>query len=199
MVEWKNAIFRVFSGWKTLLLGIIISIVPILNFATYGFALECARKPYDKKLPSWRRFGTLWVQGLLAIIIMVLYALPAAIAALFSFAVPEENAVFIFIIAGILGLLAYYFLPMAWLAYALGDFRAAFDFGHVMRKCLRLKYVGVWLVVLIVSFIIALVLNFLSFAIAITIIGPFIIAGVIGFWLSVFAFTIYGQLYEELR
>jgi len=198
MVEWKDSLFRAFSDWKTLLLGLIISIVPVLNFATYGFGLNCARKPYDRKLPSFRQFGGLWVQGLLSVIIMVLYSLPALIVFGIGYLTDQYDTL-ILIIAGIFAVVAYYFLPMAWMKFAYGKFGGAFRLGAIAGKCFSLKYFGAWLLLSILTFIIAVLLNFIAILLSFTIVGPFIIMGFLAFWLAVFGFTIYGQLYEELR
>jgi len=198
MVEWKNAVFRVFSGWKTVLLGIIISIVPVLNFATYGFGLNCARKPYDKRAPAWSRFGSLWVEGLLAIIIILLYLLPAIILLLWGL-LAEEFALWQMISIGILGVIAYYFLPMAWLEFANNGFGAAFKFSKIVKLCFHGKYFGAWLLLFILVTCIGLVLNLLALLLAITVVLPVILGGFAAFWLTVFSFTVYGQLYEELR
>jgi MFS family permease len=194
MVEFKRALWRAFLDFKTLLLGAVISIIPIVNFALYGFALECARKP-GRHLPGWRHFGSFWVRGLLAVIIMLLYLLPAGV--LFYIALFVENDLPFFIGAVVLGIVGYYFLPMAWASFAHGGFSDAFG-GKSFKLTFTGKYFAVWLALLVVLFLIALLLNVISLLLSFTIVGPFIIAGFSAYLLSVFAFTIYGELYQEL-
>lgn len=65
---------------KKLLLGIIISIVPILNFAWIGYMLRTMRNVYDGAetlLPDWSEFGDKFVKGLLVSIASFIYSLPA--------------------------------------------------------------------------------------------------------------------------
>ncbi len=197
MVKFKQALWRPFSDVRTLLLGVIISIIPVVNLATYGFGLACARKPYDEKLPGWKNFQSLWIEGLLATLIMILYLLPAI--AVFSIGFfTDAYDIPILIATVILAIISYYLLPIAWVLFAHGRFKDAFTFGEMAGLCFHIKYFSVWLGVLVVSFIIAFVLNLLAALLSFTYVGPFIIIGFTAFWLVAFVFSIYGQLYQEL-
>lgn len=198
IVEIMRAFWRVFTNIKSLIIGLIISFIPILNFAVYGFGLVCARKPYDKALPSWRGFGRLWVQGLLVALIAIFYMMPAAI--IFGFSTLVEGFdILLGILTLIFGVFAYYFIPMAWLQYAHGSFKNAFQVRRIAGLVSSWKYFGVWLATILVAIIVASVLQFIAMLLAITIVGPFIITGLTAFWLAVFTFTLYGQLYQELK
>jgi hypothetical protein len=196
MVEWKQSLFRAFREGRTLLLGIIIALIPIVNFAVYGFGLQCARKPYDKKLPGWSGFGALWVQGLQAIVIMLVYALPALI--LFGIALVTAFAPAASVATAVVGLLASYVLPIAWIAFATGGFRDAFGLGAIIKKSFTWKYLRAWLGVLAIAFVIGLVSGLVGLLLSVTIVGPILINVVSAVWLMVFSFTVYGQVYEEL-
>lgn len=196
MVEFKQSLWLTFSDWRRLAIGIILSFIPIVNFMTYGYGLECARRIYGKKLPMWR-YGTMWLQGLLASVIMVLYALPAFIVFSIGF-FTEEFDIAVLVVSIILAVLAYYFLPMAWVSYANGRFKDAFD-RSVFAKCLSSKYLATWLLVFVTGVIIAILLNFATILLSFTIVGPFLIMGFMAFWLTVFSFSVYGELYHELR
>lgn len=65
------------------LLGSIISLVPIINFASIGYGLEVLRNVYSEQetpLPEWGdRFGDRIVKGLLATVIQFIYLLPVLV------------------------------------------------------------------------------------------------------------------------
>jgi hypothetical protein len=65
------------------LLGSVISIVPILNFAATGYSMDVIRNVYtgrETPLPEWgENFGDRWVRGLIATVILFIYMLPLAI------------------------------------------------------------------------------------------------------------------------
>ena len=76
MVDYQSAFEKPFTDIKKLLIGILFSIVPIINFFARGFILECSglgkTKP-SKKMPEWKDFGSLFVKGLLYFIITIIY------------------------------------------------------------------------------------------------------------------------------
>jgi len=64
---------------KKVLLGGVISLVPILNFASTGYSLEVTRRVINNDphpLPEWDDIGGKLVKGLLYSIIAFVYALP---------------------------------------------------------------------------------------------------------------------------
>jgi hypothetical protein len=65
------------------IIGSLISMVPILNFAATGYALDVLRNVYagrETPLPEWgENFGDRFVRGLLAIVIQFIYALPLVV------------------------------------------------------------------------------------------------------------------------
>ena len=77
MEHLKNAIKRPFTDFKKLIIGILLSILPVVNFMALGYQVRCAKTA--GKLPEWNKFGNLFVTGLLAGIIMLIYVLPGAI------------------------------------------------------------------------------------------------------------------------
>lgn len=74
-----NAIKRPFTDWSKLLIGIIISIIPIVNFMAMGYQIRCAKTSSQMKLPKWDKFGQLFVSGVLSAVIILIYALPGLI------------------------------------------------------------------------------------------------------------------------
>ncbi len=69
------------SNWlvKTLL-GSVLGLVPILNFASVGYSMDVVRNVYrgrETPLPEWgEEFGQRLVRGFLALLIQVIYMLP---------------------------------------------------------------------------------------------------------------------------
>jgi hypothetical protein len=64
---------------KKVLLGGVISLVPILNFASTGYSLEVTRRVINnnpRPLPEWDDIGGKLVKGLLYAVIAFVYALP---------------------------------------------------------------------------------------------------------------------------
>lgn len=68
------------TNWVSkLLIGTLVSLVPILNFAAYGYAADVTRDVANGRetpLPEWNNFGTTWVRGLKIVAIQFLYSLP---------------------------------------------------------------------------------------------------------------------------
>jgi hypothetical protein len=61
------------------LIGTLISIVPILNFVGVGYALDVTRNVnngQETPLPEWNDFGGQFIRGLLAVIIQFIWSLP---------------------------------------------------------------------------------------------------------------------------
>ena len=81
MVDYQTAFEKPFTDIKKLLIGILFSIVPIINFFARGFILECSGigKNRAKKMPEWKDFGSLFVKGLLYFIITMIYFIPAVV------------------------------------------------------------------------------------------------------------------------
>lgn len=80
MVNYEESIKKPFTEIGKLILGIILSIVPIVNWIAQGFILECSgvgkNKP-SKKMPEWKDLGDYFVKGFLSYVIMFIYAIPA--------------------------------------------------------------------------------------------------------------------------
>jgi hypothetical protein len=49
MVDYTVSIKRPFSDFKKLLIGIVLSIIPIVNFIALGYQLNCAKTAMKKK------------------------------------------------------------------------------------------------------------------------------------------------------
>lgn len=61
------------------LIGTLISLVPILNFVSVGYSLDVTRNVnngQETPLPEWNDFGGQFIRGLLAVIIQFIWSLP---------------------------------------------------------------------------------------------------------------------------
>ncbi len=199
---------------KKVLLGGVISIVPILNFAAAGYSLEVTQRVINndpKPMPEWDNIGDKLVKGFLVFVIGFVYSLPSTIVGCISQGISaavqqgassassDEATAAVTAMAAVTMCLACFqilyslfvgiVLPAAIGLYAAkGEFGAAFRFGEVFG--LVQKNLGLYLMVLIIS-IVAGIVGALG-----------LIACVIGVAFTVFyAYIVmghaYGQAYRE--
>ena len=81
MVDYLEAIKRPFSDLKKSGLAALLVWIPIVNFLTWGYFLDCAKLSLSKRreLPEWSNLGDKFVKGLLFIVIKILYGIPLII------------------------------------------------------------------------------------------------------------------------
>jgi len=79
-VNYEEAIKKPFTDLMKLIIGVILSIIPIVHWLAKGFILECSglgkTKP-SKKMPEWKGWWYLFVKGFASDAILVIYAIPA--------------------------------------------------------------------------------------------------------------------------
>jgi len=207
MVDFETAFKRPFTDIKKLVIGIVLQVIPIVNLLALGYQLNCARTAMGKdfKLPEWEDWGKLFVKGLLAVVITVIYILPALIVLIasvgmaFFAALGAQGGDIIAIAMGSIGigallgfllmLLAAYVLPAAILSYVKDDkIGSAFKFKAVSKKAFKVDYLVVWIVMTIYEIILVAILS------VIPIMGS--AAGT--FIASVTSMTAFGEVYPEL-
>jgi hypothetical protein len=211
MVDYTVSIKRPFSDLTKLAIGILLSIIPIVNFIAVGYTLACAKTAMKKKysLPEWKEIGGYFVKGFLSGVIALIYMIiPIGViaftagtigyaiwTAIMTGATPAIGSLFVgagfgLIVGLILMLFAMYILPIAVLSYISADkFGAAFEIGTVLRKSFSVSYFVSWIVAIAYSVILMIILSWIPF------IGP-AIASFIG---GVTIWTIFGQVYSELK
>lgn len=212
MVDYTRAIKRPFTDFKKLLMGIVLSIIPIVNLVAIGYQLKCAKTAMSKKfvLPEWEDYGDLFVKGLLMIVISGIYMLlPLVIlvlaggAAIISYlggaAAGMEAAGMTAALAGagigmglglLLALIISYVLPVAILRYVeTNRFGAAFSLGTVFRKAFHLDYLIVWISMILYSTILVAILSLV----------PYIGTLAASFITGVTSMTLFGELYAKLK
>jgi len=80
MVNYEKAIKKPFTDLTKLVVGTVLSLIPIVNLAVIGYAIESSglgKTKDSKKLPEWKNWSHLFVQGLSAAIINIVYMIPA--------------------------------------------------------------------------------------------------------------------------
>lgn len=118
---------------KKLLIGCVISIVPILNLLSLGYFLNCLRlgKQGRAELPEWEDWGELFKEGFFALLIIIIYlGIPLILLPILSF-IPVIGS----LAASILLLLAGLLLPAALASYsARGDFADALQIKLIFER-----------------------------------------------------------------
>ena len=147
-------------SWVTkLLIGAVIGLVPIANFAQQGYAIEVIRRVAGEDhepLPAWDDFGRYFVRGAGVALAGVIYTLPAIF--VFAPTLVVVRAAPVAIVVLVLLLLLYFLLvalvfPLALTRYALTDtWGGMFDFAW-MARAIGAKP-GSYVLMLVVSFVV---------------------------------------------
>ena len=211
MVNYGEAFRMPFTDLKKLLIGIVLQLIPIVNFISFGYQLECAKSAMEKKfeLPEWKKWLNLFVKGIIGFVISIIYMIPAIIilllvaASLFSvltsglvggmgrmsavsgmFSTLGITAIIVFILL----LISIYIIPSALMAYVKnGNFTSAFKFGEVFKKALNLNYFLIWIVAMLYYLILSGVLSII----------PYIGTSIGAFIAGVTSMSLFGELYSE--
>lgn len=199
---------------RKVLIGGVINLIPIVNFAATGYWLEETRRVYEGRelpLPEWDNFGGYFMKGLVSFVATLIYSIPAILVYCCAFLVlpmvtggttdggrrpsggggPIESiATIAFACAGCL--IALYvialilFLPALFVRYALTEqFGAFFQFGPAWQ--LIQTNVGGY-VMAVVVFIIAATIAGIVGSIACGIGAAFT-----GFWASLVGAYLFGN------
>jgi hypothetical protein len=82
MVNYENSIKKPFTDLSKLIIGLVISVIPIVNWISTGYVLESSglgKTKASKNMPEWKNVGNLFIKGLTSFIIGFVYAIPATI------------------------------------------------------------------------------------------------------------------------
>ncbi|HII15837.1 MAG TPA: DUF4013 domain-containing protein [Nanoarchaeota archaeon] len=213
-MDYETAFKKPFTDIKKLLIGIALSILPIVNWLTIGYMLDTANRSMKRnsELPEWADWGNLFVRGLLATVIELLYFLPAIIVAavllwplvstlgpaMMQGRAPDMSQMFMtmgslgygVVIAGILGIITMYIAPSAMMHFAsTGTFGSAFEFGSVLKKAFSGTYFVAWVVFVIYSMLLAGVLSFI----------PYVGGAAATFIAGITGFSLFGEVFAEER
>ncbi len=207
-MSFVTALKRPFTDVKKLGIGAVVTLVPILNIGLQGYALRCATKK-GNDLPDWSDLGSIWVQGLLALIISLIWSIPLIIvvsltlgSVVFSLLANPSGITSListatggFLISFLVGLLTAYLVPVALLQFANGSFSDAFAFGKLFKKAFTGAWLVGWVFAIVATIIFGVIGMLLSALLAITIIGPIIVQVVVAFAGSVAGWSLLGEAY----
>lgn len=184
------------------LIGIVISIVPILNFAWAGYGVGIMRnmaRGMEKPLPSWDNLGEKFKDGLVIMVVNFIYALPAiiviSIGAIASAAAGGKGASSALVIlascCGGIYLLAFSFLqPALLIHYArTNSFGALFQVGEVIK--LATANIGEYLMAWVTGLIAGAILGIVAPVLVLLCVIPFFI-GIA--WVTSVTYYAYGQV-----
>jgi Protein of unknown function (DUF4013) len=204
-----------------LLLGALISIVPILNFAWAGYTNEIIRRvTHDdpEPLPEWGDLGKFFVQGLVLVIAGLIYALPIVLLSLLYIpilvgaggdSVNSDTATALLGSTGIVltccltlyGLLLSFFLPAVQVNYSRKEtFASCFAIGEIIKLVTANvgNYFIAWLSYLAFAIVVSVIVSIVGTVLAIIPCIGWIIAIVIGALASPVIGVVYGHLFGQI-
>ena len=198
---------------KKVLIGGILNIIPIVNFLSSGYNLKVMKKGIEgnSEMPEWEDWGNLFVRGLIAFIITLVYllipiivlliSLGGIVFAVLSAALSGDMSMAIGAIGGAIGgilislvlmLILGFLIPMALSMYIKEDnISAAFRFGEVLSRIGSVF--GDYLTVFIVLIVLWIILGIFSF---VPILG-FLIMIFGGFYIAVVGANMFGKVYAK--
>ena len=186
-----------------ILIGGIVLLIPIVNFAVFGYMARVIKNVVDgldRPLPDWGDFGDHFVRGLTLFLIGVVYMLPIIfLVCLLAMtgALAEESramstvemlALCLNCLAGLWGFLVALVMPAATIRYALtGEFASAFQFGQIFG--LISANLGNYILVLVLSWLASLLGGLGVIACGIGVLFT-------SFWAYLVQGHLYGQFYR---
>lgn len=188
------------NGIVKVLIGGVLQIIPIVSFFSVGYILECYENGALKRetMPEWEDWGSKFVNGLLMVVIALIYMIipmmffGSSIASLFSPYARGHAGGGILLIAAIVFIIFTFALPMAMANFAVKrNFGAAFEFGYIFKLIGSSlgSYIGAYLLCIVAAII-------AGFIVLIPIIG-WICALFIGFYLGCVGGFLFGSVYGD--
>jgi len=211
-MDWGKSLTYIFDDkdWVTkVLIGGILSMIPVVNLVVIGYALKALKnvaEGAEQPLPAWDDFGDYFVKGLVstlatmvwAIPIIILIAVIAAMSIMIGYDSTEASRVAtpyalcswsISCLGGIYGLLLAFVLPAAYAQYAIrGDFGAFFRLGEIW-KFIKAN-IGNYIIVLLLG---AVVQTIAGFGVILCVVG----VAFTEFWASLVGSHLLGQLHRS--
>ncbi len=205
-----------------LLIGMLVSIVPIVNFALLGWVSDIMRNVSRRQpspLPDWDNFSDKFIKGTILFVAGLIYALPAlaiffpvmflpithgdfgyagqqAFVAMFV----STTLMFIGLIA-LYGLLLSFLMPAIYLNFARkGTFAACFEFGEIWRIMSRNlgDYMTAWLISIVVGIGVSFVIGIAAGILAIIPCFGWILAPVLLGMSGVYTLAVFAHLFGQL-
>jgi hypothetical protein len=205
-----------------LLIGMLVSIVPIVNFALLGWVIDIMRNVSQRQatlLPEWDNFGDKFVKGAILFVVSLIYSLPLLLISCPALFLPFTRGdlggdgqqalsglfvgttVLLTCAISVYALLISFLMPAVFLNFARkGTFAAGFEFGEIWRIMSKnlSDYIVAWLIIIVVSigvsFVIGLAAGVLAFIPCCGWILGWILFGVS----SVYIAAVFGHLFGQI-
>ena len=196
MVDYVEALKRPFSDLAKLLIYIVISIIPIVNFISSGYLLDVAQTSMRRKskLPEFNDYTRLFIEGIKMIIIGFIYMIPALIIMVLAgvsigFKITSLATFGVgMILAIITALIMAYISTGAILRYAeKRNIKEAFNCRAIGKKIFNSKFFVGWIIALVIAVVIDVVLGIIP------LIGALLGAAIGG----IFYMSVMGEIYAE--
>lgn len=203
------------EGWiKKLALGAIFVLVPFLILLVIGYQILIIRNVIDGKdrpLPEWEDFGQLFIDGVIMVVTILVYALPVILislcAILVSIGTTDSSGNLsgggiaglgvLGCLALLLGIALAFITPALYIQYArTGEFGPMFRFGEVIAIA-RENLVDI-LIVILVTIVANMVVSIVSSIAVITVCGPIIISMAGTAWIMYATGHLYGQIARKM-
>ncbi len=196
------------ENWlKKVLIGGIVAIIPIVNFAAIGYLVQIIRNVRDGHplpLPEWDQFGAYFMDGLWIFLIILVYLIPLILlaciqgigTAALSSNKDAESALTIVsscfsCLMAVWGLLVGALSPAVLIRYAeVGEFMAGFRFGEIFSVITA--NIGSYVIVLLLWWVASFIGEL---GIILCVIGVIFTA----FWANLVGGNLIGQLAAQVR
>jgi hypothetical protein len=208
-----------------LLIGMLVSVVPIINFALFGWLIDIMKNVSQRAtepLPDWDNFGDKFVKGAILFVVGLIYTLPMwlimcplfilpfmrgdygregqqAVASLFAGSMLALSCVLMIYV-----LVLSFLLPAIYLNFARkGTFGACFEFREIWRIMSKNlgDYIVAWLVAIVVGigvmFVIGLAAGVLSIIPCCGWIAAWVLTGTAGVYITAVFGHLFGQIGAE--
>jgi hypothetical protein len=211
---YMEAIKRPFSDLTKLVIGVIIMLIPIVNLIGLGYFLQCARQTMKKSsaLPEWTGWGSLFVTGLIAAIITVIWAIPTMIVAWLTIGTVLMSIAPAIATGGMMGLVSAITASIGTLMIGMAvtlvvgiifgllgtaavlryadknNMGAAFEFSAIMGSAFKGGFIAAWIVGIIYTVLLTLVLGAII---------PFVGSAIAMFLAGVAMWTMLAEAYKQ--
>jgi len=227
MVDYAAAIKKPFEDMETLLIGIVISAIPIINLLTLGYLVGAGRNLLNGKnaLPKWdpEKLVQYIKDMIFGAIIYIIYMIPAgivlaiggglAIAQILASAGSADimsSMLGVFLTGGIFALIGGLLYFVGELLCSMGLFsylkanklKSAFQIKALVKKILTVNYWSTLIVLVIYSVIVSIVASIIAGIIAFIpilglLIAPMVFMGIVLYVIGSTATIMLTQVYKE--
>ncbi len=210
-----------------LIIGALVSIVPILNFAWAGYLIDLLKNVINKAaepLPEWTDFGGKFMKGLLIWVAGLIYALPViclstifittaglslgsvtegdtAEHARIPGAISRALAYFLTCLIVLYGLLLSFFYPAMLIHFSRKEtFGSLFEIGAIIKVATSnlSPYLTAWLIGIVAAIVVGLVIGLVSAVLGIIPCIGWIIAWVLSGLTTVYVSAIWAHLFGQV-